>query len=397
MQHDAQRRHDRPQPASTAVTAPTASSARTATVPGVRTLDRRTLNRTMLERQWLLRRHSAPALAAVRHLVGLQAQEPLEPYTGLWSRLTDFRPAELVGLLEQRRAVRTLMMRRTLHLLSSDDCRALRPIHDTMVVQRVAAVVSQWLPGVDLGELAAAGEPLFAAEPRTTGEVARLVAHRWPAATTTALGNALSTVVPLVQVPPRGVWGRTGAARCTTIEAWLGDGTPAEPATLDDLVLRYLAAFGPATSSDVRAWSGLAGVPQAVARLGPSLVRYRDERGRVLLDRADAALADADVPAPVRFLPAFDNAVLGYHDRSRIIDDEHRGLSVLGTRYVLVDGRVAAAWTTADRGDGSVEVTVRPLRPLIRAVRADVLAEAERLASFLGSGQAGAASVTEHA
>jgi hypothetical protein len=360
----------------------------------VRTLDRRTLNRTALDRQWLLHRHAATAREALTHLVGLQAQEPHEPYVGLWSRLAGFGPAELVDLLVQRGAVRALMMRRTLHLVTAADCRALRPLHHTMQVQRMAGAVSRWLPGVDLAELAAAGEPHFAAEPRTTRDVARLVADRWPGVLPSALGDALSTVVPLVQVPPRGLWGQQGPARCTTVAAWLGDGSVA-PATLDDLVLRYLAAFGPATSSDARAWSGLAGVPQAVQRLGDRLVRYRDERGRTLLDARDAGLADPEQPAPVRFLPAFDNAVLGYQDRSRIVDDEHRGLSVQGARLVLVDGRVAATWTTAPAGrpGSAVAVTVRPLRRFTRAERAEVLAEAGELAAFLGSGTAGEATV----
>ena len=152
---------------------------------------------------------------------------------------------------------------------------------------------------------------------------------------------------------------------------------------------RYLRAYGPASSSDVRSWSGLTGLPAVIKKLRPELVAYRDERGRVLLDLADATLPDPDLPAPPRFLPAFDNAVLGYDDRSRIIDDEHRGLSILGTRYVLVDGRVAAAWTSAGDTGGGVSVTVQPLRRLTGAERHDVRDEAERLAAFLGDGAPG--------
>ena len=157
------------------------------------------------------------------------------------------------------------------------------------------------------------------------------------------------------------------------------------------MVRRYLRAYGPASSSDVRSWSGLTGLPAVIKRLRPELVSYRDERGRVLLDLADATLPDPDLPAPPRFLPAFDNAVLGYDDRSRIIDDEHRGLSIMGTRYVLVDGRVAAAWTSAGDDDGGITVAVQPLRRLTRDERRDVKDEAERLAAFLGDGAPGRA------
>jgi winged helix DNA-binding protein len=351
----------------------------------VQTLDRRTLNRATLDRQWLAERRPASASDAITHLVGLQAQEPLEPYAGLWARLQDFRPAELVELLESRRAVRTLMMRRTLHLLSADDCVAMRPLFQAMLVQKVRSGLGRRLDGVDLDALAAAGRPLFHERPQILNDVARAIADRWPEAAVRDLGDALSSLVDLVQVPPRGLWGRQAPAANTTIEAWLGT-EPRPEVSLDDLVRRYFRAYGPATSSDVRSWSGLTGLPAVIRRLRPELVSYRDERGRELLDLADAALPDPDLPAPPRFLPAFDNAVLGYDDRSRIIDDEHRGLSVLGTRYVLVDGRVAATWTSDRDDDGSVAVTVQPLRRLTRDERRDVRDEAERLAAFLGDG-----------
>jgi hypothetical protein len=144
------------------------------------------------------------------------------------------------------------------------------------------------------------------------------------------------------------------------------------------LVRRYLAAFGPAATADLRAWCGLAGLPAAVAAMREELITFRDERGRELLDLPDAPRPDPDTPAPVRFLPAFDNAILGYHDRGRIIDDAHRGLSVAGARVVLVDGRVGATW--------SVEAGAVVVTPLCRFSRADRTAVAEQgraLASFL--------------
>ncbi len=354
----------------------------------MQTLDRRTLNRATLDRQWLAERRPASASDAITHLVGLQAQEPLEPYAGLWARLQDFRPEELVELLESRRAVRTLMMRRTLHLLSADDCVAMRPLFQAMLVQRVRSVLGSRLDGVDLDALAAAGRPHFHEQPRILNDVARAVADRWPDAVVRDLGDALSSLVDLVQVPPRGLWGRQAPAANTTIEVWLGT-APRPEISLDHVVRRYLRAYGPATSSDIRSWSGLTGLPPVIRRLRPELVSYRDEQGRELLDLADAALPDPDLPAPPRFLPAFDNAVLGYDDRSRIIDDEHRGLSIMGTRYVLVDGRVSATWTSAAAADEGITVAVQPLRRLNLEERRDVKDEAERLAAFLGDGAPG--------
>ncbi|WP_336032740.1 winged helix DNA-binding domain-containing protein [Geodermatophilus sp. FMUSA9-8] len=362
---------------------------------GAEVLGRRALNRATLARQLLLRRDERDAFAAVDHLAGLQAQEPQEPHVGLWSRLAGFRPAELDGLLESRRVVRTQLMRRTLHLVTAEDCLALRPVHQPMLLARMTGTLGRRLPGVDLAELAAAGEPLFAEEPRLLPEVGRLLAGRWPDAAARDLGDALSSLVPLVQTTPRGLWRRQAPARTTTVRAWLGRDVADGPDddVLEALVLRYLRAYGPAASADLRAWCGLSGLPAVVTRLRPRLRSFRDERGRELLDVDDGPLPEPGEPAPVRFLPAFDNAVLGYDDRSRVVADEHRGLSVAGARFVLVDGTVSAIWTSAGRDDGGVDVAVSPLRALTPAERTEVEEEGTRLAAFLGDGVPGALTV----
>jgi Winged helix DNA-binding domain len=345
-------------------------------------LGRRELNRALLARQLLMERRATPVAEAIEHLVGLQAQEPLEPYVGLWSRVRDFDPAELAELLETRRAARTQLMRRTLHLVTARDCLVLRPLHGQMLEARMLGTLRRRLPGVDLSELAAAGRPLFEEQPRTLSEAGRVLSERWPGVAPRDLGDALSSLVPLVQVPPRGIWGRTGAARHATIESWLGAplADPAPPP--DALILRYLAAFGPAASADVRAWSGLSGLREAIERLRPSLRTFRDERGRELLDVPDGPLPDPGAPAPPRFLPAFDNAVLAYDDRTRIIDDAHRRLSVDGARFVLVDGRVQATWTVAREGQAAT-LRIATLAPIGRADREGVAGEGERLLAFL--------------
>jgi len=367
----------------------------------VTVLDRRTLNRATLARQLLLDRADLPALDAVAHLGGLQAQEPQEPFTGLWSRLRAFEPSELSDLLTGRRVVRTHLMRRTVHLVTADDVLAWRARHATMLRQRVLGTYRRELDGVDLDELAAAGRAVMAdGEPRSMTELARALAGRWPAPGPRALGEmVIAALVPMAQLPPRGLWRTKAGVRNVMLSSWLGhDIDPPAPDAADPvgraLVRRYLAAFGPAASADLRAWCGLTGLPAAVAALREELVTFRDERGRELLDLPDAPRPDPGTRAPVRFLPAFDNAILGYHDRGRIIDDAHRGLSVAGERVVLVDGRVAATWTRTDR-DGTVTVT--PLRRFSRSERTDVDEEGRALASFLSDAESDRVRIAEPA
>jgi hypothetical protein len=352
----------------------------------------RALGRATLARQFLLERADVPVLDAVAHLCGLQAQEPQEPFTGLWSRLRGFAPAELSELLVERRVVRTHLMRRTVHLVAAEDALAWRSRHDAMLRQRVLGVYRRELDGIDLDELAAAGREVMAdGEPRSMSEIGRVLAARWPGAGPRPLGEVVvAALVPMVQVPPRGLWRVTAGVGNVRMASWFG--REIDPPATDGadpvgaaLVRRYLAAFGPAASADLRAWCGLAGLPRAVAAVRDELVAFRDERGRELLDLPDAPRPDPDTPAPVRFLPAFDNAILGYHDRSRIVDDAHRGLSVAGERAVLVDGRVAATWTVvADGGAGTVAVA--PLRRFSRAERTAVAEEGRALAAFLSDG-----------
>ena len=319
---------------------------------GDHVIDRDTLTRTTMQRQWLDRRRSASALDVVTAMVGLQAQEPMEPYVGIWSRRLGFDPAELADALEERAVVRIHLMRRTVHLVTADDAVAFRPVHDPMLRHRTLPFLRRIAPGIDVDELVTAVRAVFGDEPRPLREAARQLDDRFGVGTGRLLADAVVGLVPLVQIPPRGVWGRSGLVVATTLDRWVGGTATPNGDEARQLVLRYLDAFGPAAGADMRAWSGLTGLSTVLAGMADELVTWRDERGRLLLDRRGNELARAD-PAradevTVRFLPAFDNVVLGYDDRRRVIDDEHRHLSVAGTRFVLVDGRVAGAWT-ADR------------------------------------------------
>jgi len=349
-------------------------------------LGSRVLNRALLERQLLLRRQSLPVRDALEHLVGLQAQNPNGPYYGLWSRLEDFHPDDLAGLIESRLVVRIALMRWTLHVVTARDCLALRPVLQPVMERRMQAGFGRHLGEVDLARLVERGRALVEQEPRSLGDVGRLLAAEWPGCEPRVLANALSALAPLVHVPPRGIWGRNGRAVQTTAQRWLG--RPLERATEpDELIVRYLAAFGPATAADIRAWSGLTGLGPAIARVRPQLRSFRDEHGRELLDVPDGPLPDPDIPAPPRFLPEFDNAVLAHADRTRIVADPDRRRS-LTPKTFLVDGFVRGSWRLI-RGRGIATLEITPFGRIARDDRVALAEEGIRLLAFIVQGADG--------
>jgi winged helix DNA-binding protein len=355
-------------------------------------LSRRALNRALLARQFLLERVDLPIEAAVEHLVALQAQEPWDPYYQLWSRLRGFDPFELARLLEERRVVRaTSMLRTTIHLLTADDWLALRPVLQ-VVSDRGFATGSPFgrqLAGLDIDEVLEAGLEALAERPLTASQLRTILGERWPDHDATSLAYAVRYLVPLVQTTPRAVWGKRGQPALATAGLWLGSevGSDTDPT---DLILRYLRAFGPASVMDVQAWSWLTKLTPYVEALRPQLRTFRDENGKELFDVPDGLLPDADTPAPPRFLPTYDNVVLGHKDRSRIIGDPKVDLmdgkaqwdDVFLRGSILIDGFVSAGWRLEreDKG-GAATVVVMAVRrkPLTAAERADIEAEARDL------------------
>src|SRR5262245_28083402 len=355
-------------------------------------LSRRALNRALLARQMLLERVDRPIEAAVEHLIALQAQEPWDPYYQLWSRLQRFDPFELARLLEERRVVRaTSMLRTTIHLLTADDWLALRPVLQVVSDRGLAtgSPFGRQLAGLDIDEVLDAGRAALAERPLTAAQLRKTLGERWPDRDATSLAYAVRYLVPLVQTTPRAVWGKRGQPVLATAGLWLGRevGTDTDPT---ELILRYLRAFGPASVMDVQAWSWLTKLTPYLEALRPRLRTFRDENGRELFDVPDGLLPDADTPAPPRFLPTYDNVVLGHKDRSRIVGDPKVDLmdgraqwdEVFARGAILVDGFVSAGWRLEreDKG-GAATVVVLPVRrnPLTAAERAAIEVEARDL------------------
>jgi hypothetical protein len=221
-------------------------------------------------------------------------------------------------------------------------------------------------------------------------ELGKRLARHWPDRNPAALANAVRTYVPLVQVPPRAVWGRTGAARHTPADTWLPRRPGPEPG-IDELVRRYLAAFGPASVADVQSWSGLTRLGEVVDRMRPGLRGFRDGNGVELFDLPRAPRPDPDTPAPVRLVAPFDNLTLGHADRDRIIGaaERKRLFTVNGVMpgTVLVDGFVAGSWRLDQRKDAAV-LRVEPFSAWPARVVDDVVAEGGRLLAFAAPGVA---------
>ena len=351
-------------------------------------LSDRALNRATLERQLLLRRTDRTPESVVEHLVGLQAQVPHDPYLGLWSRVDGFRPDDVSALLLDRRLVRIVVMRGTIHLVTAADVRVLRPLVQRVLDQELArhSEYAAALEGVDLDPVLAAARELLA-EPRTGPQLRGLLGERFPGVDAAALAYVCRCKLPLVQVPPRGLWGRGAQVTNATLEAWTGRPVAPTP-SVDDVVLRYFAAFGPATTADVATWSRLTGLREVVDRLTPRLRTFHDERGRALLDLPDAPRPDPDTPAPPRFLPEYDNVLLSHADRTRFVGEDVPRLFSARERAhgtVLVDGMLQAVWRLARADDGAATLTVTHAERLTRRGLGALGAEGRRMVRFLAA------------
>nr|WP_275889402.1 winged helix DNA-binding domain-containing protein [Nakamurella flavida] len=322
---------------------------------------------------------------AVEHCVGLQAQLPDHPHLGLFARREALRASggpepdrSVDTLIAGRQLVRMVVMRSTIHLIGAADAATLRPV----VQPALTRELKNWradLDGLDLAAVAAAGRALCAERPRTWQQLGEELAPVFGRAGH-PLAMAVRSGVPLVQIPPRGLWRVTGPVAHVPAADWTGlpDGTDPDPIAL---VRRYLAAFGPATAADVTTFTGVSGTARVLAAM-PDLTPFTDDRGRQLWDVPDGLRPDPDHPAPVRLLPGYDNTVLAHADRTRVIADADRaafGRDAPGA--VLIDGFVAGLWRFRT-ARGTETVAVEALHPWTGTERAAVEREASAVLAF---------------
>ncbi|UQA55993.1 winged helix DNA-binding domain-containing protein [Polyangium aurulentum] len=348
-------------------------------------LSLRALNRATLARQMLLARERATAFDTIERLAGMQAQLARPPFIGLWSRLEGFAREHLTVLLERREVVRVTMMRGTLHLMTARDYVRMRAPMQPMLSEAMRSILRARTDAFDMEGIVAEGRRYFEEEPRTFDELRDHLLALHPGGDERGMGYAVRMHLPLVQVPTNTEWGYPGTADFAVAEAWLG-----QPIAKDDrphaLVLRYLAAFGPATAADAQAWSGLKGLKGVFEELRPKLRTLQDERGRELFDLPEAPRPPEDTPAPVRFVPEFDNLLLAHADRTRIIADEHRPLIATANLRILptflVDGFVAGMWKI-ERKRSTAKLLVEPFGALSKRAREEVEREGEALVRFV--------------
>lgn len=353
------------------------------------------LGRATLSRQHLLTRTSLTTPALVRHLIGLQAQAPEPPHVGLWTRLRQFDFAEPGELLEARELTRLTVMRGTVHLVTAPDALGLRPLLQPVLDRMVAS--STWgrpvLETIDRIEFEARCREAFAEGPQLARELAERLQPHWPHAPLQTLASAIKLWLPVVQLPPRGVWGRSGQPRFALADEWLGQ--PLDGFRPEDVIRRYLAAFGPASVADAQQWSGLTRLRPAFAAIGGELVTLEGPGGAELFDLAGAPRPTGDTEAPVRLLPQWDNVLLSHADRSRFMSERQRLAMAtkngMNPPVILVDGRVTATYRLPrTRRKGEACLSVQPFQALSTKTQAAIRDEARALTDAMGAPWAGA-------
>jgi len=341
-------------------------------------IDRRALGRATLARQMLLERWNGSAFDAIERLAGMQAQVPKPPFVGLWTRLDAFGAAALRKLIADGAVVRATMMRATLHLVSARDFATFRGPIQPVLDRAAAAIAKQRKETLDPAVLKSATAFLKKSGPATFETIRDHLLEKHPGVNERVMGYHVRMTLPLIMSPTDDRWSYPASASFALTSAPATDQDPAP------LIRRYLAAFGPATSTDMETWSGLKSLRAAFEKM--DLVTFTDERKRTLYDLADAPRPSADTPAPPRFLPDFDNLVLAHDDRSRVIADEHRKLIVTKNLLVratfLVDGIVAGTWKI-ERKKKTATLVIEPFGKLTKAVQKGLEEEGEKLVRFV--------------
>ncbi|MEP7341131.1 MAG: winged helix DNA-binding domain-containing protein [Acidobacteriota bacterium] len=349
-----------------------------------RTLKLRELNRATLARQMLLEREAFAVPAAIERLVGLQAQLASAPYLGLWTRLRDFRRESLADLIENRKVVKATFIRGTLHLVTAEDYLRFRTTLQPLLVGAASVIAKQRGGDFDLDKVLKAARKFIGEKPRTFAEISEMLTSLMPDVDVGAMRYSVRTHIPLVQVPIPSGWSYSNKPEFTLAEEWIGRKISPKD-DLQELVKRYLAAFGPASVTDAQTWLGLK-LKETFEKLKPELQTYRDEGRRELFDLPGVQLPSEDVPAPVRFLPEYDNLLLSHRNRTRVVADEYRsrvylpGLRVAAT--ILVDGFVRGTWKI-EKTKTAAALVITPFDKLTKKDRTALTEEGEQLVRFV--------------
>ena len=344
----------------------------------------RQLNRATLARQLLLERSDMGITETIAWLLGMQAQQTHDPYIGLWSRLNGFTHEALTALIVSRTLARATTMRGTLHLHTADDLIGIRALVQPFLRSVWQSNFRKRFGDNDEARVLELARHLLDAEPMTAGQLGKRLAEHFPTAEPLAMTMLLQTSDALIQIPPTRIWGSGHAPLLTRIDNWL---PPPHQRQLsrETLVRRYLAAYGPASIVDMQSWSRLTKLGEVFEALRPELVSFIAPDGRELFDLPDAPRPDADTPAPIRFMPLFENAFLGYDNRRRVLaeDDEKRGDFLHDARpSVLVDGILSAAWAI-DSKKGAAVLTVTPYHKLSSQDVGEIEREGQRFLRFM--------------
>lgn len=350
------------------------------------TLTDRQLNRATLARQMLLERSNMGIVETVEWLLGLQAQVTEGPYQGLWSRLEGFTHEALTALIVDKQLARATTMRGTLHLHSPSDLVGIRTLVGPVLERMWQGNFRRRFGDADQQQVLAAAIEVVDREPMTAGDVGKALKDRFPTAEPLAMTVLLQIREIMVQVPPTRIWGSGHSPLLARAPKYLPPTTSDLDLTM--LVRRYLAAYGPASVNDMQSWCGLTKLGEVFETIRYELVTFTAPDGRELFDLPDGPRPDADTPAPVRFMPLYDNAFLGYDNRRRMLaeGDEIRGDLLRDVKpSVLVDGNVAAGWAIENR-KGAASLTVSPYRKLRKRDVADVEREGLKFLRFMGEG-----------
>jgi len=336
-----------------------------------------------LDRQLLIQRANISLSEATERVIGWQSQIPNPPYIGLWTRLESFQRDDLTNAMQNRQIVRCAMFRSTLHLITQADHHRFHRVIEPALVKGLRSFHGRNIEGLNILPLVDVIKPFLSQSPRSMGEIGKFLQTIEPDREPEALNYAIRTYLPLVQVPPAGTWGVGSKATYVMAENWIGRDKSAD---VGALFLRYLAGYGPASVMDFQTWAGMTKLAPEIEKIKPQLRLFVDENGVALYDLPDMPQTDVDAPLPVKFIPEYDNVLIGHADRTRILPEEHRKKVFLSagrvSSTILVDGFVAGVWKIEiTKRTATLQIT--PFITLTDNQREALISEGELLIRFV--------------